>query len=97
MEYEYTPMNAKIESRVSRRRIGSFTSKSSDVITFTFPRPVVVDDHDDDDGDDVDGDVVAVWYDEVYSLILCIEYDDGSGEDDDGDYYDGDDLTDNDE
>lgn len=39
-----------------------------------------------------------VCYDEVYSLILCIEYDDGSGDDDDdGDYYDGDDLTDNDE
>lgn len=95
MGYEYTPMNAKIESRVSRRRIGSFTSKSSDVITFTFPRPVKVVDHDVDDGGD--DDVVVVWYDEVYSLILCIEYDDGSGEDDDGDYYDGDDLTDNDE
>ena len=40
-----------------------------------------------------------VCYDEVYSLILCIEYDDGSGggDDDDGDYYDDDDLTDNDE
>ena len=52
MGYEETPMNAKIEFRVSCRRIGSFTFKSSDVITFTFPRPVVVVvDHDVDDDD----------------------------------------------
>jgi hypothetical protein len=38
-----------------------------------------------------------VCYDEVYSLILCIEYDGGSGDDNDGDYFDDDDLTDNDE
>ena len=39
-----------------------------------------------------------MWYDEVYSLILCIEYDDGSGGgDDDGDNFDGDHLTDIDE
>ena len=38
-----------------------------------------------------------MWYDEVYSLILCIEYDGGSGDDNDGDYFDDDDLTDNDE
>lgn len=52
MGYEQTPMKAKIESRVLCRRIGSFTFKSSDVITFTFPRPVVVVDHDVDDDDD---------------------------------------------